>query len=149
MKTRTLVSIFILVLAVLVIIGSCATDQIKHISKDYEIYGTWVNPDYNELFSEAKLAFSPDGNLRFYGKDISTDYEKAEFIITNKWFDSKGNVWYTYRYKLLFQSIWVYVLVKISDSGKTLEFAEAGSDYPTEINPENTTYRYQILYRQE
>ena len=149
MKARTLVSILILILAVLVIAGSCATNQMKHISKDYEIYGTWVNPEYNETFAEAKLAFSPDGKLRGYGKDISTDYEKAEFIITNKWVDSKGIVWYTYRFKMLYGSIWTYVLVKISDSGKALEFAEAGSDYPTEVNPDNAMYRYQILYRQE
>ena len=48
MKTRMLVSIVILVLTVMFIAGSCATEKKAYVAtEDEEIYGTWVNPDYN------------------------------------------------------------------------------------------------------
>ena len=57
MKTRTLISVLILIMAVLVIAASCATDKMAYISKEYEIYGTWVNPDYKKEMQHGKWVF--------------------------------------------------------------------------------------------
>jgi hypothetical protein len=86
MKIRTFVSILILVLAVLIIMGSCATDKMTYISKEYEIYGTWVNPKYNyEDKHHAKFVVHPNGKMEIYSTDASnTSYDSAELVITNK-----------------------------------------------------------------
>ena len=149
MKTRTLVSICILILAVLIIAGSCATDKMTYVSKDFEPYGTWVNPDYDDIIEYAKATYFPNGRAKLYGKVNATDYWESEFVITNKWVDSEGNVWYTSRDRYAGSTQWVYVLFKISDSGKTMEYAIVGSDYPSDLDPDNRTYTYRIVYRQE
>jgi hypothetical protein len=63
MKTRTLVSILILVLAVLIIAGSCATMK-KEISETdfFEAYsGTWINTDYSgDSWGRQKKIHFPD-----------------------------------------------------------------------------------------
>ena len=43
----------------------------------------------------------------------------------------------------------IYVLAKISNSGKTLETVKYSVDYPTELDPDELRYHYEILYRQE
>ena len=48
MKTRRLVSILILVMAVLFIAGSCATGK-KAEKGVNELYGTWENEEYNTI----------------------------------------------------------------------------------------------------
>ncbi len=56
MKTKTLVSILILVLAVLIIAGSCATGKKAYVAKeDEELFGTWINPDYGGLAKVEKV----------------------------------------------------------------------------------------------
>ena len=48
MKTRTLILI-VLIIVVLIIFRSCATEKKAYVTKDSEeLYGTWVNPEYNE-----------------------------------------------------------------------------------------------------
>ena len=102
MKTRTYVSILILVLAVLIIAGSCATGKKAYTAKeDEELYGTWINPDYNEGKHSAKFIFKPDGTFEGYAKTDSTHYYYfGEYIIADKWADSEGNLWYKYYYSL-------------------------------------------------
>lgn len=46
MKTRTFISVVILIMAVLIIVGSCATEKLA-TKKSEILYGTWVNKDYN------------------------------------------------------------------------------------------------------
>lgn len=46
MKTRTLILVFF-IMAVLIIIGSCAKEKPSYLFKECEIYGTWLNPDYD------------------------------------------------------------------------------------------------------
>ena len=148
MKTKTLALFSILCLAVLIILGSCATDKMAYISKDYEIYGTWVNPDAKLVIQAGKVVIHTNGKAEWYPTITSTVFEPREFIITNKWTDSTGNIWYTLIYE------WgdigeisgrEYVLAKISDSGKTLEISGSNSDYPKEIDP---SAEYHIVYRQ-
>ena len=60
MKTRTYVSILILVIAVLVIVGGCATGKKASVTERdifKELSGTWVNEDYlgTWMYYEQKL----------------------------------------------------------------------------------------------
>ncbi len=71
MKTRTLISVLIFIMAVLVIAESCATGQRAHVNKKISIdetYGTWVNSDYNEKGQYAKEVDHPDGTYDLYQK---------------------------------------------------------------------------------
>jgi len=145
MKTKTVVLFSILCLAALIILGSCATDKMAHISKGYEIYGTWVNPDALSEFK--KVVFHTNGKTEWYAFITSASFVSAEFVITNKWADSTGNVWYSLIRDAGEIGGQDYGLCKISDSGKTLELSLNRADYPNEIDPAHT--EYYILYRQE
>ncbi len=46
MKIKKIIAPLLLMVVLVLLFGSCATDKMAYISKDYEIYGTWVNPDY-------------------------------------------------------------------------------------------------------
>jgi hypothetical protein len=149
MKTRMIVTILILDLTVLVVLGSCATDPMKYISKDYEIYGTWINPEYDLSHSNAKFIISPNGKIDLFPTaKSSVSNAFREFYITNKWIDSEGNVWYTYKWKNSYYAYYSYALAKISNSGMTMETALYSEDYPKEIDPDGM-YLYEIHYRQE
>ena len=54
MKTRSLVAILILVLAVLIIAGSCTTRRKAISDEDFmeALSGTWVNTDYSKSRSQ-------------------------------------------------------------------------------------------------
>ena len=96
MKTNTLVLILILTFTVLFIAGGCATDKMAYISKDYEIYGTWINPDAKPVLQKGKIAIYPEGKMELYNTSESKSYTQPEFfIVTNKWIDSTGDIWYT------------------------------------------------------
>jgi hypothetical protein len=148
MKTRTFISILILVLAVLIIAGSCATDKMTYVSKEYEAYGTWVNTDYNNTDRFSKIEVYPNGIIHNYRKDTSTVIGiEWVFVITNKWIDSKGNIFYTMRIRDETDIAWSFLLLKISNSGKTLEYDRSLDDYPKEIDPQ-ISGMYSIYYRQ-
>ena len=146
MKTRTFASILILVLAVLIVVGSCATKEMAYISKEYEIYGTWVNPDAKPVLQHGKYVIHPNGKMEVYDTITSIPFFPVEFDITNKWIDSTGDIWYTLILDVGEISGRRYVLAKISDPGKTLELSQTNSDYLKEIDPKYTEYH--IVYRQ-
>jgi hypothetical protein len=158
MKTRTLVSIVILVLTVLIIIGSCATSKKAYVAKeDEELYGTWVNPEYdNTSAGEPGRMIIKNGTYEIYGlSNITRWLIQGEYTITDKWTDSDGNVWYKYMVTKLWYQTGVtrtdplYGLAKISNSGRTLERVYSGIDYPRELSQVILEYTYQIHYRQE
>ena len=149
MKARTYVSIMILVLAVLIVVGSCATDKMAYISKDYEIYGTWVNPDAKPIVQKAKIVIHPNGKMELYPTITSASFGHNEFVITNKWADSEGNIWYSIIFKVGTALDWWYMLNKMSNSGKTLEWSFSPADYPEVVDPKDSHYTYWIFYRQE
>ncbi len=95
MKTGTLVSIIILVSALLIAISSCTKGKKAYIAKeDEELYGIWINTDYNERDLPVKFIIKPDGTEEGYAKIDSThSYYHGEYIITDKWTDSEGNIW--------------------------------------------------------
>ena len=157
MKTRTYVSILILVLAVLIIAGSCATGKKAYVmQEDEELFGTWINPDYDEkMVQPVKLIYEPDGVSRgFETANTTEETVTAKFTITDKWIDAEGIIWYKWirtdiSGPVLKTHSDYYYLGKISDSGRVFEFSFSGNDYPPEVNPDSLKYNYLIYYRQE
>ncbi len=148
MKRRLVILVLILFIAIVFVVVSCVTDKMAYISKEYEIYGTWVNPDAKPVLQRGKIVIHPSGKMELYPTITSTSFGHVEFVITNKWIDSTGDIWYTLilDWGETFDFDPDYVLCKISDSGKTLELSWTNSDYPKEIDPKYTEYH--ILYRQ-
>jgi hypothetical protein len=68
------------------------------------------------------------------------------FEITEKWTDTDGNIWYKLSSTLkgAYSTEPFYWTVRISNSGKTLEYALSSSDYPNEKDLKNSYY-YGIL----
>ena len=82
MKTRMLVSILIIILAVLIIAGSCATRRKAISDEDFmEAWsGTWINTDYGEKRNPQKKVYYSDGRWEeYYLVDnlIKIDWGKA------------------------------------------------------------------------
>ena len=149
MKTRTFVSILILVLSVMVIAGSCATEK-KTVKRSEELLGAWVNEDYeSRAVPAATLVYQPDGTFEQYTDVLRTLIEvDGIFTIEEKWTDSEKNIFYKVKriFKLGIQENIEFTLIKISDSGNIYEDVFDTRTYPTEIDPINGTYR--IRYRQ-
>ena len=115
-----------------------------------ELFGTWINPDYNTATSAAKVVRNPDGNVVSFGTLDSTVVRvRGKFSIEDKWIDSEGNIWY----KVI--TTWSmggdvtsrYELYKISNSGATMEFVSSRAEYPNELSKKNVSYM--IYHRQQ
>ena len=151
MKTRTFISILILVITELIISEGFATDK-KVTKRDYKFFsGTWINEEYDSRATYAKYEIYRDGTFNAYNKTSDTGKNRSGYYeIVEKWIDSEGNIWYkTY--------IWEgakvegqpagYELDKFSNSGNVKEYIDLGADFPTEIDKNHPQYR--IYYRQE
>jgi hypothetical protein len=157
MKSRTFVLILIFVLSVLFIVGSCATkkgvvaEKEYYISKfDEELYGTWINEEYNSAAYKGKKRLYHWGYYEDYRPaDSEVVQYKGTIVIVDKWTDSEGNIWYKTYYRISGSSTIFHELDKISNNGNTWEYAYTSVDFPSEsdLNPDNT--RYRIYYRQE
>ena len=148
MKTRTLVSILILILAVLIITGGCATRK-KAISIEdaSEIRsGIWINEAYNEPLAVQY----PDGRYEIY-YDLQQErlYVSGISEIYESWRDSEGVLWYRAHYQN--RVGWEgYVLGKISNSDNTLEYIMTTNNLKIEEwKIGKVGYNYEIWYRQE
>ena len=151
MKTKVLISILILILAVLIIAGGCATRK-KAISEEDFIKawsGTWINTDYGGDTYQKVINYS-DGTYESYGEVTSTKPGNwGKITIQDKWIDSKGNVWYRAQSETLYFGHMYNEMGKISDSGNTWEYIWASEDYPIEEwEPDKFEYNYRIRYRQ-
>ncbi len=150
MKARMIVSISTLVLPVSIITGSCATGK-KTYKEDYNfIADTWINEEYNSHPFPAKWVMCSDGTFDGYNKlsDIGIS-ECGHYIITDKWTDPEGNIWYK-------SNEWVGDMVegkpskyspnKLSNSGDVWEYISFVDDYPIEMD--KSIFEYHIYYRQ-
>ncbi len=148
MKTKSLVSILILVLAVLIIAGSCATEK-KMIKESDELYGTWVNEDYKRKNNDSKIIYKSEGIIERY-IEVPEEYLQAQgtFFIKNKWEDTEGNIWYNAQCNWEWgkQKFNEFYLIRLSKSGTIYEEIYHSRKYPTEIDSNDLTYR--IYYRQ-
>ena len=153
MRTRTFVSILILVLAVLIIIGSCATRKKAISEEDFleAFSGIWINTNYEpkgDLGYVQKFVWYPDG--RYEGYSFVTNESPAaygRYEITDMWKDSNGDIWYTLKTETDVGR--GYYMGRISDSGNTHEtLYDLWGEPIEEWDPDNVQYRYWIHYRQ-
>jgi hypothetical protein len=125
------------------------------LAESEDIWGTWVTTEQpkggsGSLHLSQKRVFSPDGMVKFYFYESSQSPEfEGTYTITEKWTDSEANIWY--KMKATGKSTrygdkagW-YLLARISDSGKTLEYVYHPLDYHKKLDPNHPSYR--ILYR--
>ena len=161
MKTRTLVSILILVLAVLIVIGSCATGK-KIISVDdamKQFEGVYVNTEYSGegRTNPQKKVITSDGRIEDWALATNTNPSvKGEYKRAESWTDAKGNTYCTVDTRWYIQDVRTKELWKLDKSGKILEVnykVTVRGEYPKKIdpNPEPNvipTLRYCIWYRQ-
>jgi hypothetical protein len=153
MKNRMLVSILILVLAVLIIVGSCATKKKAISEEDFleAFSGIWINTDYEfkgDTGSMRKVVWYPDGRWEEYSletHELPATY--GRYTITDMWKDSKGDIWYTANWGGILSK--GYLMGKISDSGNTHEQLFTNFGEPIEEwDLDNKRYYYRIHYRQ-
>ncbi len=156
MKTRTFVSIFVLVVAVLIIVGSCATKKKTYISSDYvfkELSGIWYNEEYENpaITAWPKYIVRSDGSFEelkeFVGSSVPNRRPGKYISITEAWTDAKGNIWYQAKAKMdWMDQQFYYEIGKISNAGEVFESVWSYIDFPSEIDSENLLY--EIYYRQ-
>jgi hypothetical protein len=149
MKTRTFVSILILVLAVLIFVGNEAFAEEIDVYK--KLSGTWINKEYDGIseYHMGKYVIKPDGTFDAYAdtSDISRLYFGEIISIDEKWIDSEGNFWYKFTSVSHVTHRQRYELGKIHSSGNVWELISLSYDYPNELDPNHGKYR--IYYRQE
>jgi hypothetical protein len=159
-QTRTLVSILILVFAVLIIVGSCATGKkiitVDDAMKKFE--GIWINTEYAEsdFMHPQMFIITSDGGIEY--RQLSTKTiptNQGKYTVAESWTDSKGNIYSTVdtKWKIGWhtQELW-----KLDKSGNILETnykLTMDEEYPTKIDPNPdpnafTPIYYCIYYRQ-
>jgi beta-lactamase regulating signal transducer with metallopeptidase domain len=153
MKTKILLCGLIFLIALLAGVGSFAADKEKigfYVPKrNEEIYGTWVNKNYDGIDYEQIIVYYYWGYGEFvrYVTDKETSM-KFSFTIVDKWSDSEGNIWYkTYEITNNDYSI-IYTLNKISNDATVFEYVDNVGDFPTRADLNKTNYNYRIRYRQ-
>jgi hypothetical protein len=144
MKSLLVVAFIVTVVA---FSGNAVAEEKAYVPKqDEELYGTWVNPDYPGGKKDQKIVLHPDGRYERFSKQWFKDPDSREsYMMTDKWTDSEGNIWYKVQRSRPHYEL--YQLHRISNSGKTMEYVRDRTDYPTEIDPEE--HFYLIYYRQE
>jgi hypothetical protein len=151
-KLSKLIPNLILVIAVLIIAGSCATFNKTYVSSDYvlkELSGTWVNEEYENTIYHPKVTVNSDGTWHSYkewDETTMTSHNTGEFVEFNEqWTDSEGNIWYKARFSEKGVITIYYDLSKISNLGEVWETVWSAFEYPNEIDTESPNYR--IRYR--
>ena len=103
------------------------------------LYGTWVNMEYYSRPPQ-KVIYNPDGTG---GSSVSVDSDpsyKIRYLITGKWTDPENNI----MYKIHWIGSWreeAFSLIRISNSGNTLEHVFDHEKHPDKIEPSHEFYR--------
>lgn len=119
MQAKALASILILIVLSLIFTGSIASGQDSYMVKeDEELFGTWINTEYDETLLMSKVVIEPDGSWDEYKMSFGDEkYFKCEYTVREKWTDSDGNT----LYKIIIKSIGsdyvpYYVISKIDNA---------------------------------
>ena len=160
-KTTKLVLIYALILAAIVVIGSCASSRKTITGKDFIAAwrGTWVNEELAGNFINPQVLINhPDETMEFIknpfvmklGKKDSRIMCFNNLTITDKWLDREGRIWYTAATERKTERGTVLSYYGfIHESGDALEILEAMSTrIIEEWDPDNVWYFHRVYYRQ-
>jgi beta-lactamase regulating signal transducer with metallopeptidase domain len=152
-KLAVLILIFCfgLLIASLTINPIIADNEAYVAKENEELYGTWINPDYDKFIFKARMINKPDGTYQaFLTLNSPLSVYSGIITIVDRWIDSKGDIWY----KCTVDGArgdgcsCFYELHRISNSGSTWEFVFSSIDYPEKIDPDDVTLNYRIYYRE-
>lgn len=112
-----------------------------------EYCGSWINKEYDaDPGKTAMFILTPDGKYASYLKESDTEpFSTGTITIKEKWTDSEGNIWYKVTFSPDIFPVTRDGLMKLSNSGKTLESVFSRGQAPTEIDVNSPNYR--IRYR--
>jgi beta-lactamase regulating signal transducer with metallopeptidase domain len=160
-KTTKLVFIYALVLAAIVVIGSCSSSRKTITGKDFLAAwkGTWINEELAGNFINPQMLVNyPDETMEFIKNPFVMELGKKDsrikcfnkLTITDKWIDRKGRIWYTAATKRKTERGTVLSYYGfIHESGDVLEILEAMSTrIIEEWDTDNVWYYHRIYYRQ-
>jgi hypothetical protein len=137
-------------LAVMVIAESCATRK-KAISDEElsnPVSGTWINTEVG--FYKPKVVWYDGRYEQYTAIENETPYCYGDIEVLEKWMDSNGDIFLENRWECEYHRNMGYELLRISDSGNTLErLYTKGEKRIVEWDPGNLHYTYKIYYRQE
>jgi hypothetical protein len=133
----------ILSFILVVFAGSAQAGEKGYIAGDKEeLYGTWINMNYTGLPTQKRI-IKPDGTFELFSRVnsvLKTPTYYGKYLITGKWNDAQGNIWYKYTQVHSYTGEG-YLLLRISNSGNTLEYVKDHEAYPKKIDPKATLYR--------
>lgn len=122
-------------------------EKLVYVPKENEeLYGTWVNEEYNSMIINARWDWKSDGNWASYPNTTGEPNWKGKYSITEKWTDDSGAVWYKMTWKNEIYGKSGYGLIRIGDSGLTMETAFSFSAYPTKIDSTTSLWGYGGIY---
>ena len=136
---KSLLALILSITLVAFTAGALAGERGYIVQDNEELYGVWINLDKSK--PGQKQIFKSDGTIEF--SSGATKW-KARYLITGKWKDSQGNIFYRYHCVANGSQgggLEIYVLAKISNSGNTLETLHDTETYPTDIEQEVPFYR--------
>ena len=121
-----------------------AGENVYKATDNEELFGTWVNMDYTGGMPPQMIIFKPGEYDDYSAVNDKESMWTAGYLISNKWTDAKGNIWYKTRWKAGMMGSG-FSLCKISESGKTLEYIYSQWEYPKELDIDSEYYR--VYYR--
>ena len=156
MKTKTMMFFCILCLAVLIILGSCATSQNPNKMVFERFCGTWANKDYEPTagmmadvsYHYAKYIVNPDGTFLWYKYLDETERTAVgTYTVEKRWKDADGNNFYHVKVFEVLNQVTLYELWKIDKYASVWECNSTNIDYPDAIDPKDKHTDYRIFYR--
>jgi len=152
MKNSQTLTCILALFGVLTSMCSCVSNRYRPTNNE-EMYGTWINEEYNSCVFPGKLVVNPDRTWEMFVSISDSDpFSTGKFLITDKWTDEEGNVWYkneVYVFSYLEveypgDTVSAYEIWKIDKYGTMKENWMGNTDYPTNLAP----LRARIHYRQ-
>jgi hypothetical protein len=135
-----LISLFVIVISISAVQAGDANEK---------IYGIWVNKEYDMTGTYPRWDYNSDGTWASYVKIGDQPVWGGKYTITEKWTDSEKNVWYKIKWVNTMTAYEGFGLLKISDSGNTIEQQFAVGDYPSKIDPSKGFWEYAGIHRRK
>jgi hypothetical protein len=145
MKKRMYLVIPIIAAYLIVVLSGSAKKEISEDKAFEALSHTWVSTDKYMPGHPQKAVVSPDGKVIYYQQyDDPSPTMPGTLTLTEAWTDREGNIWFKASHKWSTETI--YLLNKISDSGKMWEYVWSYTDLPDDIEPDSP--KYIVRYRQ-